>query len=243
MSALKALFRFAGRRAAIVGFLTVTMLAGGMSIAGQVKDGPNIDESAKIATPGPVARLAAAYELFAKGRSQGDPILVIAAARLAAAVPTRSVKRDAQQVGGIDSKQSGATNPPNIGDMIKAARDLAGSDRALNAIIDDVEATRPKGRTRGPGRAHGAVKAMGKAVFTGKDTVFRGGEVAEIAVVGDGDTNLDLHVFDELNNEICSSTKYTDREYCRWTPKWTGPFRIEVRNRSPLASKFTITVN
>lgn len=207
------------------------------------KDGPNIQPDAASAGSTAVERLASANELYAIGRSEGDPILVIAAARLAAGVPVQAVQRTAETIGGTASKKEKSVGVPDLKTMIATARDLAVDNRILNAMIDEVEATRPKGRLRGPGRAQGSVKAKGTAVFKGKDVVFRGGEVAEIAVMGDGDANLDLYVFDELDNQICASKRYADREYCRWTPRWTGPFRIEVRNRSPLWSAFTITVN
>ena len=34
----------------------------------------------------------------------------------------------------------------------------------------------------------------------------------------------------ENGNLICRSTRYGDDEFCRWNPRWTGPFRIQVRN-------------
>ncbi|MEM9684522.1 MAG: hypothetical protein AAF942_14715, partial [Pseudomonadota bacterium] len=193
------------------------------------KDGPNIQPGAAGSDATAVERLASANELYAIGRSEGDPILVIAAARLAAGVPVQEIQRTAETIGGTPSKKEKSAGVPDLKSMIATARDLAGDNRTLNAMIDDVEATKPKGRLRGPGRAQSSVKANGTTVFKGKDLVFRGGEVAEIAVMGDGDANLDLFVFDELNNQICASSRYADREYCRWTPRWTGPFRIEVR--------------
>jgi hypothetical protein len=223
--------------------LLVVCCVAGVAVAATEKEGPNVQANAPSAQSTPVERLADADELYAIGRSEGDAIFVIAAARLAASVPIQDVQRTAQETGGTESKKAKSAGVPDLKAMIATARQLAGENRALNAMIDDVEATRPKGRLHGPGRARGSVKAMGTAVFKGKDVVFKGGEVAEIAVMGDGDANLDLYVFDELNNEICVSKRYADREYCRWTPRWTGPFRIEVRNRSPLWSEFTITVN
>jgi len=51
---------------------------------------------------------------------------------------------------------------------------------------------------------------------------FIEGELAEIGVVGDSDTDLDLFVFDSSDNKIATDTDYTDRCYVSWISKWTG---------------------
>lgn len=72
---------------------------------------------------------------------------------------------------------------------------------------------------------------------------FRGGEVAAVAISGDGDTDLDLYVFDRNGNQICRSTRSGDDEGCRWTPAWTGTFRIEVKNLGNIANRYRIAMN
>jgi hypothetical protein len=39
---------------------------------------------------------------------------------------------------------------------------------------------------------------------------FRGGEAARITVAGDGDTDLDLYVYDEFGNLVASDDDLTD---------------------------------
>ena len=68
--------------------------------------------------------------------------------------------------------------------------------------------------------------------------VFNGGQLAEVGIAGDGGSDLDLLVFDENDHLVCRSASSTDREYCRWWPRWTGPFRIEIQNLGAAANLY-----
>ena len=199
------------------------------------QEGPNRLDNGDWTSPGPIMRLNLAHDVFAIGQRRGDPILVIAAARLAAAVPV-GPPEDAGEA-------TDAADPPDLEDMLSAGRALADGEPVLIAMLDDVEATRTRGRLRGAASVMGSVAAGQSQVYDGDDTVFEGGADAEIAIQGNGDSDLDLIVTDELGNEICTSAGPADREYCRWRPRWTGPFRIEVRNLGPLPSRFLLTTN
>jgi hypothetical protein len=72
---------------------------------------------------------------------------------------------------------------------------------------------------------------------------FVGGEAAEVGVKGDGDTDLDLLIFDEFGNKIASDEDNTDRCYVRWVPKWTGKFTIRVVNHGHVYNEFRIATN
>ena len=69
------------------------------------------------------------------------------------------------------------------------------------------------------------------------------GEVAEVIVYGDGDTDLDLYIYDENWNLITSDTDYTDICICRWNPIWTGNFYMKVVNRGNVYNEFVIATN
>jgi hypothetical protein len=60
--------------------------------------------------------------------------------------------------------------------------------------------------------------------------VFRGNQVTTISIVGDGDTDLDLYVYDANGNLIASGIGLSDRETVSFIPFATGAFRVEVRN-------------
>jgi hypothetical protein len=69
---------------------------------------------------------------------------------------------------------------------------------------------------------------------------FRGGESAAVIISGDGDTDLDLYVYDENGNLIGSDTDSSDDCVVRFAPKWTGMFRIEVRNLGSVYNQYQI---
>ena len=72
---------------------------------------------------------------------------------------------------------------------------------------------------------------------------FRRGEIARVALSGDGDTDLDLYVFDESGNLIASDEDGSDDCYVSWVPRWTGSFTIKVVNRGYVANDYTILTN
>ena len=72
---------------------------------------------------------------------------------------------------------------------------------------------------------------------------FYAGQTAEVVIVGDGDTDLDLYVYDENGNLIDSDTDLTDVCVCTWEPSWTGVFRIEVVNLGNVYNLYDIETN
>ena len=97
------------------------------------------------------------------------------------------------------------------------------------AALSSEMGTTAKGRTGGCTRHYDTVKARTTDIYRMK---FRGQEWAEIAVSGDGASDVDVYIYDDNGNLIASDTDSTDQCYVRWVPSWTGAFRIEVRNVS-----------
>lgn len=96
------------------------------------------------------------------------------------------------------------------------------------------------GAVGGPRVNHTDVLAHSTDRYT---IAFRAGEVARITVDGDGDTDLDLYVYDENGNLIASDTDRTDYCVVRWTPRWTGVFRIKVRNLGSVYNHYHFRTN
>lgn len=75
-----------------------------------------------------------------------------------------------------------------------------------------------------------------------KATIYVG-HLAEMAVIGDGDTDLDLYVYDPAGRLVGSDEDETDRCYVRFFPRTTGTYTIKVVNRSPyLSNAYVIAV-
>jgi hypothetical protein len=70
-----------------------------------------------------------------------------------------------------------------------------------------------------------------------------GGEYTELALIGDGDTDLDLFVYDENGNLIAIGESYSDVEAVGFTPLWTGTFIIEVHNLGSVYNDFGLGSN
>src|SRR5262249_5594353 len=73
--------------------------------------------------------------------------------------------------------------------------------------------------------------------------MFRKMEPAIVQVSCDGDTDLDCWVYDESGNIIDSDTGPSDDCSLRWTPAWTGPFRIKIKNFGREANLYTVITN
>jgi hypothetical protein len=64
--------------------------------------------------------------------------------------------------------------------------------------------------------------------------IFKANELAEFFVIGDGDTDLDLFVYDADGKLVASDEDPSDRAsdlcVCRWTPKNEQEYKIVIKN-------------
>ena len=91
----------------------------------------------------------------------------------------------------------------------------------------------------GPKFNHSRVEAFSTDVYR---VDLHGDEYTEIEVRGDGDTDLDLFVYDQYGNLIVSDTDYGD--YCSvWVlPYRASTWRIEIVNLGNVYNEYTIEV-
>jgi len=194
---------------------------------------------------GPVATVALAQDLFSYGVAHEDALSVITAARLMASVEITDADRTAESKP-IDGMQFTADDdgsdaePADLAAMIAKARELAGDNTALTGLIDDIEAEGARGRIGGPSRTLSRLRAGYTDVWT---IPFYGSSLAEVAVVGDGDADLDVLVTDENGNTICYDNSYSDKVYCSWTPRWNGPFYVTVMNVGSVRNSYYVLTN
>jgi len=74
------------------------------------------------------------------------------------------------------------------------------------------------------------------------DVSLNAGSNTRITVRGDGDTDLDLFVYDENGNLVGSDTDSTDFCIVDVNPKWTGQFRIVIRNLGNVYNQYSLRV-
>lgn len=119
--------------------------------------------------------------------------------------------------------------------LLNSAKEFAAGDEAMLSVIEKIAEKNVD--HRGPDAQCDRVYAHQTAVYT---KTFRAGSKAEVLVVGDGDTDLDLYVYDENGNSIASDTDYTDRCYVSFYPRWTGEFIIKIKNRGNVYNNYCI---
>jgi len=81
------------------------------------------------------------------------------------------------------------------------------------------------------------VGAYSSRTFT---VTLRGGETTSIGVSGDGDTDIDLYVYDALGNLIAEDDDSTDECRVRVIVYRTSSFTIKVVNRGGLSNEFDV---
>ena len=122
--------------------------------------------------------------------------------------------------------------------LLADATKFADGDANLLALIK--AAGEVRGATNGPIRHTDSVNAN----HTDRYTIsFRGGEEAIVIVNGDGDTDLDLFIYDENGNFITSDTDSTDNCVCTFNPRWTGPFTIKIKNYGNVYNRYVLITN
>lgn len=198
-------------------------------------------EQGEVVTAVDQANLAG--QLAEYGRAARNPLAMMLAGEIAAglgSVDADFVKQDNGEVAGsVEDKDSQALTF-NAENLFAEARSLAGNDKALIAMIDAASSKESKGLVGGPIRHTDRVRANTIDVF---ELEFRAGRKAEILVVGDGDTDLDLFVYDEDDNFICSDEDPTDTTYCTWRPKWTGNYKVKIKNWGDVYNEYVLMTN
>lgn len=127
--------------------------------------------------------------------------------------------------------------------VLADAKAFADGDPNLLALIDNIDAEAKgaqRGNINGPSRDYSSVNGNSHIDYTAS---FVANELAEVLVSGDGDTDLDLYVYDSNGNLIAKDIDYSDDCYVRWIPAWTGRFIIRIVNRGPVYNRFVILTN
>lgn len=96
------------------------------------------------------------------------------------------------------------------------------------------------GRVGGAGSDNDIVEAYSTSTYY---IDFYGSEWAEVSVIGDGDTDLDVFVYDMHGNLVAQDIGYTDRCFVDWYPRRRGTYRIEVQNLGSVWNRYTLRTN
>ena len=131
----------------------------------------------------------------------------------------------------------------NPDELLAKGRRLAGKDTLLLSLADHIAwelGFRARGRTDGPKTRAAQVK--GGSSFTASWT-FNGNEPAIVSVIGDGDNDLDLFVYDRDNKVVAQDDSHTDACEVHFTPPENADYKIVVKNWGSSYSDFVIITN
>lgn len=180
-----------------------------------------------------------AAELSKYGYANKSALALIQAAQIAVENNFQEVaaqKDNAETAQTTDDKKGNITLDPK--QLLEDAAVLADGDANLLALIAKASETQSKRAPVGGSSYNStSVNGNGTDVYT---VSFIAGQTAVVTVVGDGDTDLDLYVYDSNGNLIVKDDDYTDNCVVSWTPKWTGKFKIKVVNRGPVYNRYII---
>lgn len=194
-----------------------------------------------------ISAIRVAMNLAKYGYEAESASALIEAANILIANPTQELEAELEQEKS-DAEEMEKADKVQItpAQLLTDARKFAADDAHLLALAEDVKAKlnaipeETRGAVGGPKRAANHVYAHGTDYYTIK---FWAHELAEILVSGDGDTDLDIYVYDENGNFITSDADYTDDCYVRFYPAWTGPFRLKIVNRGGVYNNYVILTN
>lgn len=180
---------------------------------------------------GAASQLALAQRTYRMASASGDPVLLLAAIRLARGVTTRPAlgwdrltESDALPVPAPER-----SGPPDPGSdaALAVLHGMAIDDPNLQDLAYDLDAQVPHGRL--PVVTVAAATLDGGAADDWR-MPLSGATPVEIAVMGDGGTALGLTVTDDTGAVICTRPPTLDPALCQFTPVRNGFFIVRVTN-------------
>lgn len=210
-------------------------------VAQTVEDKPEI----KGETSESLAAVKLAHQLLRYGYETQSALALLDALQIFSENPTQTLNAAKQGEAVDEGKTEGKKSKVafDYNSVLADAKKFADGDPNLLALIETVDAEAKgssRGNVNGPSRDYAAVYGNSYMDYTAS---FVANQLAEVLVSGDGDTDLDLYVYDSNGNLIARDNDYTDDCYVRWVPAWTGRYIIRIVNRGPVYNRFVILTN
>ncbi len=187
---------------------------------------------------GSVARLVLAHHLFAFGKTQKDPLTVLNAARLAASVVLIETRRPHEVTG--EAAKIGQANVTTPATMFDTASLLAVGD---DPLLDLIETVRGAARFAPTADAVSTTSSLSAAQTETWPIAFFGASLAEIAILGEAASALDLRVTDQSGNLVCQDIGPEVANYCSFYPAENGTFLVTVLNAGSATGTYLLLSN
>lgn len=195
------------------------------------------------AMPSSIKQLMLAQDLFSYGVEMRDPVAVLTAAKITAAIPVTDAPLPVDTRPGKAAAGKSETDenlPPSAADMFVMAAELASGDDYLLGLIEDAKTEGHRGAVDGASRTLNRLQA---GYVDMVKVAFKGGELAELAILGAEESKLNLKITDVEGNTICVEHGQSDELYCAWTPISDGEFYAEIENLSTQRSSYYLLTN
>jgi hypothetical protein len=202
--------------------------------------------------PGPVRHLYLAQDLYTLGLAREDATLLLTAIRLARSTtlrPATGWTRDGEAPSdpAPAPAPTGLPQDPASSAALALALMMAEGNPALADLAADIEAELNRG-TLGQGQISTATSRLGPGETDNWRMAFNGQLPAEIAMIGDGSSNLDMTVRDETGADeqgtvICREDGPKDRAFCGFVPLQNGFYIVTVTNRGTAPNLYRLLTN
>ena len=222
--------------------LFMAMVATTISGAAQnAEDKPEV----KGQTSESLAAVKLANQILRYGYENKSTLALLDALQIFSENPTQTLMVTKQGDAVDEANRDGKKNKVSFDydSVLADAKVFADGDPNLLSLIDNIDAEAKgaqRGAVNGPTKHHDSVNGNSTDVY---NINFVANQLAEILVSGDGDTDLDLYVYDSNGNLSQRETDYSDDCYVRWVPAWTGRFTIKIINRGPLYNRYVLLTN
>ena len=188
-------------------------------------------DSAVAAQPGAVALYLQARGLYSLGQSAKDPLMVLTAARILHGLTLTETNRQPDPA----PDAATALTTADAAQLLTSARQLD-AGRNYSDLIDMLAREvppRPK-----------SLRASASTLLPGQSEVwtlpFFGGTHGELAVLGDGKSNLDMVVTGADDTQICLDKGSSDAAYCGFALVENGDVSVTVTNTGAAADSYIL---
>jgi hypothetical protein len=178
------------------------------------------------------------------GYANKNPLCLLAAAQIMASTTTSKLEAKLDKGG---APETGLGKKPEIvldaDKLVKDAQAMSNPEMAsdIASLAGKIKTMRSRGAFGGPKMTQGqSVDANSTDTFT---IEFKGGEQAELVVVGDLAGDLDLLVYDAAGKLVASDTAGTDKCTISWTPAQNSTYTVHVKNKLAELNRYTLITN
>lgn len=207
---------------------------------------PTLAEEANLSRteegrPGAVAQLITAQRGYEMALKSGDPILLLAAVRLARGVvlraPTAWERVTEGEAPPDQPKGKDGASDPASPTAVVIVQNFAGEDPNLQDYVYDLDAQLPNSRKA---TAIAADAALGGGQGDSWRMPLSGAVPAEVGLIGDGDSPLSLTVLDEAGLTVCTLPPSHEPGLCAFTPARNGFFTVTIRNLGEVENRYRL---